>query len=845
MDTQDKFFAFDDDNEQVALADDGHRLPSPFAPQAGDPAPRPADPAPKPEDPAARPADALSKPGDAAKPASDRVSDPDFLKDLPHGALTANQRAFEVLQGVRPGVALTAEQRSKLDSALADVKKMEPAWLQEQQRKLVDDVQNKSRNLPNGTVLPAWTPGKEKQFVDRLLASQKSFDEMGADAKKKVSEIEGNLNKLPGSDTIRRGVFQRMLEDEGQRDPKVKAYLSEKANLDRFTKDNAEGLVRRNMHQQEMSVLHSQAVVSGLYAIALDRAGQPADQKKIEEHLKDSIRDLFAPANMPELIGLMEKYKLEEKENQQLEDKVPGRADLRKAIEIMNDEKVGSSAARLEKARPFFEKAIGASAVIDQQKTAEEIEKVSKERNELGDKIGNEKLNELETKAVELVEKARLPYEARLKFAVALQNAAVEKKDNALNAQAIAMLKAAEALDPAFKLDPVIQGSLIIVQKQPLESLDLKRAEELGKPRVDEIKAELIKQGKLADDRPMWQKAVTFGGEMLIGIVAFHLVGKYVFGPLGSAKNYIRRSWELSSRVKGVQAEATPSLNPGEQPRLMLKTKDGKEMPVEGVRKEDGRLRVWNGEKTEIVKLNRGDTLYMKVAPDANLSKEQVKELAAKKLAPVGDEVVVNEVRQRFEEAEKLKQREIDTLKQANEELQRKVDAKAAETARTAETGQARPERVVPSAERLQGTDTRVKPDGSLDRRDARPGEVLAREQLDRRDRVEQKEIDAMKRNAEELAKSDKQADKEKADALRKTVDALEGKLGAEAQAEAHKSVLSESKKALERGEGGGYGRAFVGGVIAVGILTAAALAYYRSTKAEQERRAPERARVK
>ncbi|MBX9687342.1 MAG: hypothetical protein K2X27_11610 [Candidatus Obscuribacterales bacterium] len=156
-----------------------------------------------------------------------------------------------------------------------------------------------------------------------------------------------------------------------------------------------------------------------------------------------------------------------------------------------------------------------------------------------------------------------------------------------------------------------------------------------------------------------------------------------------------------------------------------------------------------------------------------------------------------------------------------------------------------RPERVAPKAESLQGTDTKPNADGTLERKDAKPGEVLAREQLERRDRVDAKEIEALRKTGEELAKSEKAADKEKAEAIKRTVDALEGRLGREAQELAHKTMLSESRKALERGEGGGYGRAVTGGLIAVGILTAAALAYYRSQMKESEQRSIERAKVR
>ena len=158
---------------------------------------------------------------------------------------------------------------------------------------------------------------------------------------------------------------------------------------------------------------------------------------------------------------------------------------------------------------------------------------------------------------------------------------------------------------------------------------------------------------------------------------------------------------------------------------------------------------------------------------------------------------------------------------------------------------QKRPERVVPTADKVTGTDTKFNPDGSVVREEAKPGEVLAREQLERRDRLDPKEIEAMKRSAEELAKSDKEVDKQKSEALKRTIETLEGKHGIEAQIAAHKEMLAESRGALERGEGGGYGRAVVGGLIGVGILVGAALACYNHSLKKAEQRALERARVK
>ncbi len=691
---------------QLALADGGEderRHKSPFGQKKAD-APKPDSPKPdapipgKNDIPPAKPStpdvspkveqvspkkDSRTEAPVAVKDAADKVksensklekvADPEFLKSIPQGTLNSTQRAFEALKTVEPGKELTVAQRKAFEDALKDAAKPLPTWVSDHQQKLIDDVQSKVRVMQNGVELPPWTPEKEKQFVLNLRAVQKAVGELSPDAQKRVGELEGLIGQLPKSDTVRRGVFQRMLDEEGKKDPKIAAYLDQKNQMDKFTVDNAAGLVRRNMHQQDMSVLHSYGVVSGLYAIALDRAGQKSDQKQIETLLKDSVRDRFAPANIPEIIQLVDKYKLDEKETQSVEAKVHGYGDMKKAQQIMADASLGTVSERLAKAREHFEKAIGAADLVDQKKTNEEIEELTKKRIVAGDSITGEKLNQMEDRAVELVAKARLGFEARLSYALALQQASVQTKDASLNEQSINMLKSIENIDPAYKLDPTVQGALIIAQRKPAENIDLNAAAELGKPAVEKIKEEMIKAGGKPEDKPGWLRALTFAGETLAGILAFHLVGKYVFKPIGNLKNYVSRSWEMSSRVKRVEAEQTPSLKPGEEPRLTLKTKDGKEYPVEGVRNADGRLRVNDGGKTAVIKPGRGDLLYVKVAPDSNLSKEQVRELAAQKLKPVGDEAIIAENQQRHQEELAIREREIEQLKAANEELQRKL----------------------------------------------------------------------------------------------------------------------------------------------------------------------------
>ncbi len=142
------------------------------------------------------------------------------------------------------------------------------------------------------------------------------------------------------------------------------------------------------------------------------------------------------------------------------------------------------------------------------------------------------------------------------------------------------------------------------------------------------------------------------------------------------------------------------------------------------------------------------------------------------------------------------------------------------------ELAKTRPEKPLPTPDRLAGTDSTAKVDGTLDRKELRPGEGLARERIER-DRVDPREIEALRRHAEELAKSDKELDRKNAEALKKTADALEGKFGEEAQRVAHRKVLANSQRALERT--GHTAKAVAGGVIGIGILTGAALAYFRT----------------
>lgn len=131
--------------------------------------------------------------------------------------------------------------------------------------------------------------------------------------------------------------------------------------------------------------------------------------------------------------------------------------------------------------------------------------------------------------------------------------------------------------------------------------------------------------------------------------------------------------------------------------------------------------------------------------------------------------------------------------------------------------------REVPSAERLGRVETQVRPDSTLVQQETRTGEA----RVEKRQSVGEKELETLKQRCAELEKSTKETDRHQARELRHTLDALDGRLGAEKQREAREFVSEHIQK--EKGRETARGRAIAGGVISAGILVSAALAWYNA----------------
>lgn len=148
----------------------------------------------------------------------------------------------------------------------------------------------------------------------------------------------------------------------------------------------------------------------------------------------------------------------------------------------------------------------------------------------------------------------------------------------------------------------------------------------------------------------------------------------------------------------------------------------------------------------------------------------------------------------------------------------------------------AAPSRVIPSVDAVTSVVARTSADGTISREQHGPGEALAREQLEKRDRISPTELESMKKHCAVLEQSQNESERMQADCLRKTIEALEGKYGPVAAKLAHRAVLAESRAMLDRGSAGGYGKALAGGTIGIAILTGAALSWYRATNRSDAR---------
>ncbi len=668
--------------------------------------------------------DAPSQP--AGKPrdntgAVDRISESASASPVPREALDSNARALQALSQVREGQALSSEVRQRFENALRDASSINAARAAEYEQKITEELQSQTRTVSGGKVLPPWTEQKEQEFRGHISATQQAFQGIPEASRNNVAAIEARLKATPVSEIGLRLQLQGQLRAEStpQNDPsgKVAGYLLKKQQLETFTQNNTDGLVRRNLHQQEMAALHSKAIVSGLYAMALDKSGHPEDRAKTITLIRDAIADKFAVSNLPEILRLKEKYAIIEREP--IDDKVPGRIALKRALEIMQDESQGNSKERLEKASPFFEQAIGASDRIDIAATDDALKKIAKEAAELGEGGDPKRMEELDKQAVELLENIKQPGLARLAYAMALNNVAVAgpgAPDKELNDRAIGYLRSILQRDPGSKFDPIVQGALKLALENPPGSIREDLALEAGKPEVERLKREAKEQGK-PEEELFWRNALGTVADFAVGMAGWYAISRL----WRAGKEGPYRNWQTARRINAVEVEAIPSLKPGEKPRLVIRDAEGKEREVTGVRKEDGSFRVNDGEKTELVKMRRGEKLVLKVAPDSRLSPEQAREAAGRVLTPTRTEEAVKDAKSQLETQLRQRDLELEQMRKALEVARAAAGLPAADSARprTGDSVTLRGETYQVAGEK--GTDTVLHRPGNADAAVAEP----------------------------------------------------------------------------------------------------------------------------
>lgn len=165
-------------------------------------------------------------------------------------------------------------------------------------------------------------------------------------------------------------------------------------------------------------------------------------------------------------------------------DSIPGRQALKLALLSMERPEL-TQAQRLQIAEPFFQQAIGAAEEIDINAINNQLRDLAR----LAAQCNPEEKERLGPRAVELLETIKHPVQARLFFAVAIQNAAAGLSDQALNHRAMKWLESIELKDPGSKLDVEVQGCLSICRKQPICRITEQEALSLGQIEVEKNKA--------------------------------------------------------------------------------------------------------------------------------------------------------------------------------------------------------------------------------------------------------------------------------------------------------------------------------------------------------------------
>lgn len=584
------------------------------------------------------------------------------VQEQPRRNTDAVNRALFALRTTHPESLLTSEGAKAFEKAIADASSIDPAEIRAREKQITDLLVAGPRKLESGVILPPWTEQNERELWQIKNRTSGAFNSMPELTQQRVQKILDQIKTLPASELTRKQALEMMLSKEAELDKsgKVGMYLLARATEIAFLKENHAGLLRRTMHQEEMAQLHSKAICQALYAIALDRAGRPENDAKISALLKDALGDNFAVNNIPELLELKKKYGV--LETDPLDTVVPGRASLKKAVAINADPASGDTRSRLDKSAPYFEQAIGASDQIDLARVDAELKEIAKQAAELSKNPDRDKEQKLEDRAAELLALRQQPGASRFAYAMALHNASIDLGDEKLREKARNLLQSIAKIDPQSVEDPALQGALKLIALKPPRKFSEDDAVRDGKEEVEKlIAARKAAAGQKPDDgEPLWQKLLKDLGVTAASLLILGVLTK----PVSRGISSLRRAWEFSGRQDRVHLEASPSLPPGEEPRLVLRQHEtGRELIILGVRAEDGSLRVKNGEKVEFVRPSGKDEFTLKVAPDkVPADKDAVRKISAGILSPLADARAVEELQQKIDRLQRRLSGELDAI---------------------------------------------------------------------------------------------------------------------------------------------------------------------------------------
>ena len=213
---------------------------------------------------------------------------------LDRTALSSVSNAYAVLDQVKPGQALTADQVKTFQQSLVDAQRITPDMLTAQQRQLQADLAGKG-----------WNDAKETQFQGIQKDIQASYKAMAPDSQHQLDQLV--YQQQSATDAQQKAGFQNQIVELAKKDPAVAAWGGAQDRLAQMQAQDPNLFNERlkfEASQQRLNELaHAAPLITGLYGAALLKSG---DQTNALPLLAQASRDPAVAQLAPEVGKLIQ-----------------------------------------------------------------------------------------------------------------------------------------------------------------------------------------------------------------------------------------------------------------------------------------------------------------------------------------------------------------------------------------------------------------------------------------------------------------------------------------------------------------------------------------------------------